>query len=72
MDKNVEFTRLIIDADAGFLNELDRMLNFEFVRAVRNGDDFEEVLKKDAEWLKAVLPEYIDKEVDKLISTFGR
>ena len=63
--------KFIIGATANIFKEIDESFNFELVKALRSGKDHKEVLKKDAEWLKAVLPEYIDAEVSKLINALG-
>lgn len=63
--------RFIVDTSATIFSEINEVFNFELVRAMRSGENYKTVLKKDAEWLKTVLPEYIDAEVNKLISTLG-
>lgn len=63
--------KFIIGATANIFREIDESFNFELVKALRDGKDHKEVLRKDAEWLKAVLPGYIDAEVNKLINTLG-
>jgi hypothetical protein len=59
--------RFLEDVGATFLCELDRAVNFEAIRSMRDGEDVREVLESDAEWLKKILPEYIDQEVEKMI-----
>ena len=63
--------RFITDTSATIFSEINEVFNFELVRAMRGGENYKAVLKKDAEWLKTVLPKYIDAEVNKLISTLG-
>ena len=63
----MEHTRFLEDVGATFLWELDRAVNFEAIRSIRGGKNVREVLEADAEWLKKILPEYIDREVEKMI-----
>lgn len=63
----MEHTRFLEDVGATFLCELDRAVNFEAIRSVRDGKNVREVLEADANWLKKMLPEYIDREVEKMI-----
>lgn len=63
----MEHTRFLEDVGATILCELDRAVNFEAIRSLRDGKNVREVLEADAEWLKKMLPEYIDQEVEKMI-----
>lgn len=57
---------------SGFLTELNRAINYSYTRMLRaEGGDFEKaaaMVKENAEWLKSVLPRYIDSEAERLIS----
>ena len=60
--------RFLRDVGANFVTELDRIFNFETVRALRDNENAEETLKSDAEWLKKILPDCIDKTAEKYLS----
>ena len=61
-----------VDTVMNFLNELERALDFSYMRVVRSleapdKDKLRAALEDNAEWLKSVLPMYIDTEVKRII-----
>lgn len=61
------------DIVMSFMNELCRALDFSYMRMVRSPETpdnefMRKTLEKNAEWLKAVLPMYIDTEVKRLLT----
>lgn len=71
--EQIEARRFFADLETSFLYELSRALNFEVTRALRDEKDRDicALLDKDAEWLKTILPSYIDAEVKQLKATLG-
>lgn len=75
MDKDIkEWERRMFSADvvSGFLCELSRAIDYSYTRMLRaeNGD-FEKasaMVRENADWLKNILPRYIDSEAERLIS----
>lgn len=75
MDVDInEWERRMFSADvvSGFLCELSRAIDYSYTRMLRAEDgDFEKaaaMMKENADWLKNILPRYIDSEAERLIS----
>ena len=75
MDVDInEWERRMFSADvvSGFLCELSRAIDYSYTRMLRAEDgDFEKaaaMMKENTEWLKKVLPPYIDREAERLAS----
>lgn len=76
MDKKIkEWERRMFSAAsvATILNEICRELQFSYTRLMRSEEEpdakeIESAVRDNAEWLKAVLPGYIDIETERLLS----
>ena len=76
MDKKIkEWERRMFSAAsvATILSEICRELQFSYTRLMRSeeepdAEEIESAVRDNAEWLKAVLPGYIDIETERLLS----
>ena len=70
-----ENRRFGADIFGSVLSEIDRAFNYETVRCMRNEElseaDTAKIIRESAEWLKGILPAYIDNSAANIMTVIG-